>query len=368
MKIAIIGTRGIPNHYGGFEQFADILSQGLVQKGHDVTVYCSKNHLYKESIYNGVKLIHKFDPENKIGTVGQFIYDLVCINDARKHDFDIVYLLGYTSSSVWQRILKNKAIIVTNMDGLEWKRSKYSPKVQMFLKYAETLAVKHSDYLIADSIGIQSYLKEKYHVETTFLTYGSFVFEEANEKKISIYNVELYNYDILIARFEPENNIEMILQAFSASKTQRQLLLVGNHNNTEFGQRMSKTYCNDKRIRFMGAIYDQTALNNLRYYSNLYFHGHSVGGTNPSLLEAMGSSCLICYHNNEFNHAILGEDGIPFLEIDTLSEIINVQTKANYPNYIKNNLQKISTIYSWKTIIEQYEHSFVKMINNEVCK
>ena len=109
--------------------------------------------------------------------------------------------------------------------------------------------------------------------------------------------VTAYNYDMLIARFEPENNIEMILKAFAASTTPRQLLLVGNHTHTEFGTNMFEQYATDKRVRFMGAIYDQTALDNLRYYSNLYFHGHSVGGTNPSLLEAMGFYALICYHN-----------------------------------------------------------------------
>jgi len=363
MNIAIIGTRGIPNQYGGFEQFADILSCGLAQKGHEITVYCSANHSYQETDYKGVKLIHKYDPENKIGTVGQFIYDLLCILDARKRDFDLIYLLGYTSSSIWQRLLyKRKTVVITNMDGLEWKRSKYSHKVQLFLKYAEKLAVKFSDYLVADSIGIQSYLKNKYNVESSYLPYGSFVFEGAIKEDIKAYEVDAFNYDILIARFEPENNIEMVLQAFLASDTQRQLLLVGNHKHTEFGKRMLDIYGTDKRIRFMGAIYDQTALNNLRYYSNLYFHGHSVGGTNPSLLEAMGSSCLICYHNNEFNRAIVGEDGFAFTDVDILTGIINTKLKTAYRSYIENNRHKIITTYSWKHIIDQYIQYFSSLI------
>jgi len=368
MKIAILGTRGIPNHYGGFEQFADILSQGLIKKGHDVTVYCSSNHKYKESEYKGVKLVHKYDPENKIGTVGQFVYDLFCILHARRQKFDIIYLLGYTSSSLWQRLLKNKAVVVTNMDGLEWKRSKYSKSVQIFLKFTEKLAIKYSDYLIADSIRIQSYLKEKYGIQSNYLPYGSYIFDKPDIDCLKKYNLTEYKYDLLIARFEPENNIEVVLKAFSASNTQRQLLLVGNHHHTEFGQRMFETYGTDKRIRFMGAIYDQTVLNNLRYYSNLYFHGHSVGGTNPSLLEAMGTSALICYHSNEFNEAIIGKDGFPFLEIDTLIGLINELKKNEYADYIKSNLKKISTMYSWNTIIEQYELYFAKILDAKVSK
>ena len=161
MKIAIIGTRGIPNHYGGFEQFAEYVSVGLVQKGHEVIVYNSHTHPFQGNEFKGVRIIHCKDPEDKIGTAGQFVYDLNCILDARKRDFDIILQLGYTSSSIWSRLFPKKAILTTNMDGLEWKRTKYSKKVQKFLQYAESLAIKHSDHLISDSIGIQNYIQEK---------------------------------------------------------------------------------------------------------------------------------------------------------------------------------------------------------------
>ena len=160
MNIAIIGTRGIPNYYGGFEQCAEYLSVGLVRKGHKVTVYNSHAHPYKKSKWRGVHIIHCRDPENKIGTIGQFIYDFNCIRDLGKRKYDIVLQLGYTSSSVWGRLMPKKTIVTTNMDGLEWKRSKYSKEVKKFLLYAEKLAVKFSDYLISDSIGIQTYLND----------------------------------------------------------------------------------------------------------------------------------------------------------------------------------------------------------------
>jgi len=364
MKIAILGTRGIPNHYGGFEQFADILSQGLVKKGHEITVYCSANHTYQKTEYKGVKLIHKFDPESQIGTIAQFLYDLLCMFHANKQNYDIIYMLGYTSSSVWKKfIFRKKAIIVSNMDGKEWMRSKYSSKVRLFLRHAEWLAVRYSDYLIADSIGIQKYIQDKYKKKSTYLPYGSYIFEEPVEKKISFFKTIAFQYDMLIARFEPENNIEMILRAFAASNTKRELLLIGNYEGTEFGKKMFEQYSSDYRIRFMGAIYDQTALDNLRYFSNLYFHGHSVGGTNPSLLEAMGSSSLICYNDNEFNKAIVGLDGFAFKEYESLIEIINTTQKYNHQDFILNNLNKISTIYNWKIIIDQYEKYFLS-----ICK
>ena len=229
MKIALLGSRGIPNEYGGFEQFAEVLSQGLAAKGHEMTVYCSDNHSYRKNEYKGVKLVHCYDPENMIGTAGQFIYDLNCMLHARKQNFDIIYLLGYTSSSVWQRILKNRAVVVSNMDGLEWMRSKYSKNVQKFLMYAEKLAVKHSDFLVADSLGIKQYLKDKYNVASAFYPYGCHILKKTDESCLSTYDLKPYSYDILIARFEPENNIRMVLEAYSKSEVKRKLVLVGNY-------------------------------------------------------------------------------------------------------------------------------------------
>jgi len=125
MRIAIIGTRGIPNHYGGFEQCAEYLAVGLVERGIEVLVYNSHNHPYTESEWNGVQIVHCYDPEYKWGTIGQFLYDLNCIKDLKKRNVDIVLQLGYTSGSVWGWMLPKNAVVTTNMDGLEWKRTKY---------------------------------------------------------------------------------------------------------------------------------------------------------------------------------------------------------------------------------------------------
>jgi hypothetical protein len=176
MHIAILGTRGIPNNYGGFEQCAEYLAVGLVKRGFDVSVYNSHNHPCQNKEWNGVNLIHCFNPENKIGTAGQFIYDLNCILDARKRNFDIILQLGYTSSSVWGPLLP-KTIVTTNMDGFEWKRSKYSILVKVFLKYAEKLAIKYSKYWIADSLKMQDYLRQKYKISPVYIPYGADIFD-----------------------------------------------------------------------------------------------------------------------------------------------------------------------------------------------
>jgi hypothetical protein len=362
MKVAIIGTRGIPNHYGGFEQFAENISVGLVRMGYEITVYNSHNHPYKSDKYLGVNIIHCKDPEEKIGTIGQFIYDMNCIIDSRKRNFDIILQLGYTSSSIWSFLFSKKTLITTNMDGLEWKRTKYSNIVQTFLKYAEKLAVKNSNHLISDSIGIQEYLKNKYNAQSTYIPYGANIFLSPDKNEILKHNIQEYNYDLLIARLEPENSIEIILDGASKSFSKRKFLVIGNHK-TKYGEYLKNKYKLNKKIKFLGGIYDLNILNNLRYYSNLYFHGHTVGGTNPSLLEAMASSTLICANDNIFNKAILQNDAYYFKTENDVSHIIDQNIEKLNNKFIYNNIEKIKTKFNWQIIINEYDNHF-KIINN----
>lgn len=367
LKIAIIGTRGIPNHYGGFEQFAEYLAVGLVSKGFQVSVYNSHNHPYSDPVYKGVRIIHQFDPEYKYGTFGQFIYDRSCIKDCRKRDFDIVLQLGYTSSSIWHRKFPKQSFIMTNMDGLEWKRSKYSKPVQIFLKLAEKWAVKYSDLLIADSVGIQSYLKEKYNNESVYIPYGADLPGSYDESTVKEFSVEQKKYFLLIARMEPENNIEMILDGFVHSGSDKVFIVIGKTDN-KFGQYLRDKYKNYPLIKFIGSLYDQDKLYDLRYYSLMYFHGHSVGGTNPSLLEAMASQCVICAHENEFNRGVVNNDAFFFSNSDEIARILSIsEDVADKSVIVNNNLKKIRTIYSWDNIIQQYADLFEKTLKKEVC-
>ncbi|OJV15913.1 MAG: glycosyl transferase family 1 [Dyadobacter sp. 50-39] len=358
MKIAIIGTRGIPNHYGGFEQFAEYLAKGLVERGHEVVVYNSHSHPYQLPEWNGVKLVHCNDPEDKWGTAGQFIYDLNCIRHSRSQNYDIILQLGYTSSTVWGWLLPRKnCIITTNMDGLEWKRTKYSKPVRNFLKWAEYLGTVYSDHWIADSLGIQDYLTKKYNIPSTYIPYGAFPFEDATNDCLKSYDVTEYGYNMLIARLEPENNVDTILEGVSRATTKSPFLVVGKHN-TKYGEYLKNKFAAVGHIRFVGGIYDINVLNNLRYFSNLYFHGHSVGGTNPSLLEAMASQALICANRNEFNSTILETDALYFSQAEEVAKSLDTVRKQDYLTLVENNLHKIKHIYEWNKIIDQYENHF----------
>ncbi len=358
LRIAILGTRGIPNHYGGFEHISEYVSAGLVKRGHEVTVYNSHNHPYQQSTWNGVDIVHCYDPEYLIGTAGQFVYDYNCIKDARKRDFDVILLMGYTSSSVWGKLYPQKSVIISNMDGMEWKRTKYSKPVQQFLKYAEKLAVKYSHYYISDAIAIKTYLGEKYGIDSRYIPYGADVLTP-DEKTVQTMPVLNPDYFLLMARMEPENNIETILEGFNNSNSKKDFKVLGDTSN-RFGKYIANRFKNDDRIQFEGAIFDNTKVRALQNNSYLYFHGHSVGGTNPSLLEAMASEALIAAHNNPFNKAVLNSDAFYFSDSTEVRHIVEtVKRDEAGSRMVQNNLQKIQCQFNWENIVDQYEEFIV---------
>lgn len=363
MKIAILGTRGVPNHYGGFEQFAEFFSVYLAEKGHEVYVYSSHNHPHQEKTFRGVHILHHNDPEHKLGTFGQFIYDFNCILDSRKRNFDIILQLGYTSNSIWFFMLpKRKSLIITNMDGLEWKRSKYSRPVQQFLKFAERLAAVSSDFLVADSLGIQTFLKEKYNKDSVYIAYGAHPFDTPDEQFLQHYNVEKGNYNMIMARFEPENNLDMVLLGVAMAEEKTTILVIGNHN-TKYGAYLKDKFKAHSNIRFIGGVYNLEHLNNLRYFSNLYFHGHSVGGTNPSLLEAMASRALIVAHNNLFNKGVLKANGYYFSNPGEVKNILATIKKNDNLQLVQNNFDAIVNDYNWEKINGQYLQFFERCLS-----
>ena len=357
MKIGIIGTRGVPNTYGGFEQFAQYLALGLQKKGHEVYVYNSSEHPYRGKEWNGVRIIHCKDWEKIIGTAGQFVYDYHCFRDAAGRNYDVLLQLGYTSSSVWHRLWPEKAVNIINMDGLEWKRSKYNWLTRKFLRLAERLAVKHGNILIADSIGIRDYLQEKYDHPSVYIPYGADIPAAFDPEIPGRYGFQRDGYHLLMARMEPENNIEIIVRGWMSSRKDKPLVLIGNPGN-RFGQYLVRTYRHEK-LHFIGAIYEPGVVNSLRHYSSYYFHGHSVGGTNPSLLEAMACGCSIAAHENLFNRSILNGDADYFSTWQDVSAILDAQPMPVLSDERRQiNMQKVRALYNWDKIIDDYEKVF----------
>jgi glycosyltransferase involved in cell wall biosynthesis len=192
------------------------------------------------------------------------------------------------------------------------------------------------------------------------------VFDMPDEKILEQYSLQTYRYDMLIARLEPENSIEIILDGVAAADS-RPFIVIGKHK-TKYGEYLKQKYKSFSHIRFQGGIYDINILNNLRYFSNLYFHGHTVGGTNPSLLEAMGSSALISAHKNIFNESILNEDAFYFENAEQVKQLVEIIDKKSYSDMIDSNVCKINELYNWDKIIEQYEQHFFAISKSKVNK
>ena len=363
MKIAILGTRGVPNNYGGFEQCAEYLSVGLVEKGHDVTIYSPNFHPYKDVTFKGVKIIKKSSPKHIFGnSASNFIYDYLCLKDAVKKNFDIILELGLITASLSIIFCRHRgSVIATNIDGLEWKRSKWNKIIQKVTKTLEKYGVKYSDYLIADNVGIQEYLNDEYGRKSELIAYGAVDIKPPNPDCLIEYGLTKNNYLLSIARLEPENNLEMMFDAYVDSKVTIPYFVVGNHL-TNYGDFLKDKY-RDKGIVFLGGIFNKVHLDNIRYYSRCYLHGHSVGGTNPALLEAMAAKTLVLAHNNKFNKSVIEKNAFYFINSNELTALLNDNTIFNQKKeFVNNNLIKINKIYRWSVVVDQYEAYLKKIV------
>ena len=362
LKIAFLGSRGIPNRYGGFEECAEKMAIRLVEKGHTVSVYTDKGHPVKEKNWKGTTRIFIRNPEDGLGTFGQFIYDLNSNLDSRKQEYDIVLHLGYTSDSVWNWLWPKESKHIVNMDGLEWRRSKYSKAVQRFLKYAERRATTKATYLVADSLPIREYLLEQYPIPVRHIAYGADVPRNINENILAEFGLSKRSYDLIVARIIPDNHIEMILQGKELAKDKTPLLILCNEN--AFKRELQNKYKHLKHVNFYGPVYDKEKVNNLRFHCRYYIHGHSAGGTNPSLLEAMACSSPVIAHDNPFNKAVLGDDAYYFSSANDLK----IQFESFNPKAIslgiENNLKKIEEKYNWDMVTEAYEKLFYEVIGD----
>ena len=364
MNIAILGTRGIPNNYGGFEQCAEYLSVGLVRRGHNVTVYNPVFHPYKKKIYKGVRIVRKFSPQKFIGvSAANFVYDYLCFKDAVNNDFDIILELGLITSALSIIFCNHEGKkIVTNLDGLEWKRSKWNVFIQKTTKLLEKYGVKYSDFLIADNIGIQSYVRKEYNRKSKLIAYGALDVLPPNPDCLFDYGIKESDYFLSIARLEPENNLELMFDAYVLSNVKTPYYVVGNHL-TDYGNFLKEKYQN-KGIIFLGGIFNKIDLDNIRFYSTLYLHGHSVGGTNPSLLEAMAAQTLIVSHDNKFNRSVLEENAFYFSNLEDLVNLFNRDLNKKRKKFSSNNLDKIERLYRWPVIVKKYESFFKKILKD----
>jgi glycosyltransferase involved in cell wall biosynthesis len=355
MKLAILGTRGVPARYGGFETFAERLAVGLCERGFDVTVFCEAGGTFEPSAFQGVKLRYVSAPS--LGPLQTILYDLKCLWAARR-GYDVVYMLGYGAAPfcVIPRLWGTEVWI--NPDGLEWARAKWGFVAKNYFHLMEWTSLHVANRIIADAEAIESSLTRRHGKlqACTVIPYGCEVIDTPPPvEPLSEWDLVPDSYYLVVCRLEPENHVLEILQAFQRAHSNKQLIVLGNHfTRTSYVAQLGAVQ--DPRIRMIGTVYDPAKLTSLRYYSFAYMHGHSVGGTNPSLLEAMGCGNLIFAHDNPFNRETLGSCGYFFANDVDLTEAINLAERepAELARLREAAISRARTNYRWPDIVSSY--------------
>ena len=356
-KISIIGTVGIPAKYGGFETLTEYLTKYLNDK-YDITVFCSsKSYDKKLQSYNGVKLEYINLQANGVQSIP---YDIISLYKSLRFA-DTILILGVSGCIALPilRLFNKKVKIVTNIDGLEWKRQKWSLNAKKFLKYSEKLAVKYSDIVVSDNKVIQDYVMSEYDVKSELIAYGAdhVTKETVSEELFEKYPFLKERYAFKVCRIEPENNIHLILEAFSEYKNLN-LIIIGNWTNSEYGKNLKDTYSKFENIYLIDPIYDQNILNQIRSNCYIYMHGHSAGGTNPSLVEAMYLGLPIFAFAVGYNKETTHNKAKYFDSKSQLIELLKNINDNELENIGKYMAEVSNENYTWEKISKQYANLF----------
>ncbi|WP_439844669.1 DUF1972 domain-containing protein [Aeromonas veronii] len=348
-RVAIVGTVGIPACYGGFESLVENLTLNK-SKYVDYTVFCSSK-VYEKKIdkHNGASLIYLPLKANGVQSIP---YDILSLVKCLKLKPDVILILG-VSGCIFLPFIKlfSKAKIVTNIDGLEWKRDKWGEWAKKFLKWSEAIAVRYSDTIITDNNAISEYVENEYNKESATIAYGG---------DHAIRDTEMTNdesgYALGLCRIEPENNVHVILDAFSS--VNYPLKFIGNWNASSFGQKLKKEYSLNKNIELIDPIYDLDELYKIRKNCSLYLHGHSAGGTNPSLVEMMHFGVPIIAFDCDFNRYSTEHSAHYFKKPTDLVSLIGQINHAELSKNATAMLKIAKRRYTWKEITRLYEATY----------
>lgn len=360
MKVAIIGTVGVPANYGGFETLVEQLVRHNKSEDLQYAVYCSKKSYNDERwVYHGAKTEYVGLNANGVQSIPYDILSL--IKAARKSD--VVLILGVSGCAFLPvfRVFSKKRLII-NIDGLEHRRDKWGKWTRRFLKFSESRAVKYGDVIVTDNKGITDYVKDEYGKNSELIAYGGdhvlqdITREEADEI-LALYGVDANGYSLAICRIEPENNVHTILEAFSRMPDKK-LMFIGNWAKSEYGKEMARKYSGFQNIKIQSAIYDLRVLHALRSNCEYYLHGHSAGGTNPSLVEAMFFAKPIVAFDCVYNRESTENKATYFDSVESLVRLLGEMSAAMSGKNASDMVDIARRRYRWATVASQYERLY----------
>lgn len=360
MRIAIIGSRGIPAHYGGFETFAQELAPRLVALGHEVTVYCRAGYTGDPppDSFEGVRLIHT--PYLRSRALETPSHELSSILDSLRRRVDAYYFLGTRSSIFYLPLRLTRRDVVVHTDGIEWKRRKWGSLGRSYLKASEWIAARlAARVLVTDAEAMRRYYRERYGRDSFCIPYGAPALDDVDLAPLAGWGLERGRYHLVVCRMEPENNVDTIIREFLASGSSRELVIVGSTNYRTPYHRHLRDLAS-AGVRFLGAVYGSD-LQALRFGAFAYIHGHEVGGTNPSLLEAMGCANPVLALDTEFSREVLADTGQFWTKKKgSLRELIG-RVEASPEEAARlgvNARRRIVDTYSWDRAAEAHDRMF----------
>lgn len=360
--LRILGTRGVPAIHGGFETFAERLSIQLVQCGWRVIVYCQEEGIGKEILdtWQGVERVRI--PVVGSGAWGSIKFDWKSIAHAAQHR-DLCLTLGY-NTAIFCSVLRIKGIPnIINMDGIEWSRSKWGPVAKVWLWLNERAACRLGNHLIADHPAIKEHLS--LHVspsKITTIAYGADLLADLPETRVRALGLEPGMYMTLIARPEPENSVLEVVEGFSRRLRGISLAVLGKYDDSTAFHRAVKAAAGPEVV-FLGPIYEKSVIQALRFHCQAYVHGHQVGGTNPSLIEALGAGNAVIAHDNRFNRGVAGDNATYFKDADSLDQALrSLDVTNDLKKMAAASIEIFRENYTWSIIFENYERLLRKYI------
>jgi glycosyltransferase involved in cell wall biosynthesis len=319
MRIALVGTRGVPARYGGFETCVEEVGRRLVKAGHEVVVYCrASGHCEALTEYEGMSLVHL--PALRRKSLETLSHTAMSVLHLMRHPVDVAIVFN-AANSPFLPLLRARGIpVATHVDGLEWNRAKWRGAGRRYYRLAESMAVRWSDALIADAQGIASYYAEEFGADTDLLTYGAPILTATGTDELRGIGLRENGYHLVVARFEPENHVDLIVDGYRRSAAELPLVVVGSAPYADEYTRRIHAMA-DERVQFLGSVWNQRLLDQLYANALTYEHGHSVGGTNPSLLRAMGAGTATIAFDVTFNREVLGPAGAYFADSGSLATL-----------------------------------------------
>ncbi len=357
MHISLIGTRGVPARYGGFETCVEEVGRRLAAMGEHVTVYCrvpNGESTVQQAEYLGMRLVHL--PAMRRKALETLSHTALSVGHAVARRCDVAFVFNAANAPLLPVLRVAKIPVVTHVDGLEWQRAKWSGAGQRYYQRAEALAVRWSDALIADAKGISDYYLERFGVDTTYIPYGAPKLTGVGADRLAELDLSAAGYHLVVARMEPENHVDLAVDGYRRSAATRPLIVVGSAPYAQaYTDRVHSLAGRDPRIRFLGGVWDQELLDQLYANALTYIHGHSVGGTNPSLLRAMGAGTATSAYDVNFNREVLGEGGSYFADAAELAALCDA-AEADESATLARGAALLDTLdrYDWDVVARDY--------------